>query len=387
MQKNKQLNRNCEICGSDEAELLSSQEFLLEKDNPLPDNYDVVSCTQCGFIFADVESSQQLYDQYYSNFSKYENINISSGAGSTISDKKRLLDTAEYINAFIDTKEQTILDIGAALGGQLNVFSTMGYKNLYALEPSASCVKHMLNNNIKAIEGTIFDDLQNTFQNKKFDIIIISHVFEHIFDLNRAIKNLYNIMHQKTKIYIEVPNASAYHKYSFTPFYYFDIEHINHFSIQSLQSLFSNHAFKIIDYKENYIALEHDLKYPVVYTILSKENIAKESILKFINHSLENNIDDRLEILIKSKNDIVVWGAGNYTKRLLAQTKLLECNIKFFVDKDHKKIGTSIKELVIKDISALNDFKGTIIIASALYSKDIIMELKKRGNKNNIVIL
>ena len=77
----KELNRICPICNNSLGMVLHKQNFILEDDNPLPNEYDVVSCEQCSFIFADVEVTQNEYNLYYEAFSKYDNTEISSGGG------------------------------------------------------------------------------------------------------------------------------------------------------------------------------------------------------------------------------------------------------------------------------------------------------------------
>lgn len=78
---NKKLFRNCPICNCESGQIIHSQSFILEQNNPLPNSYDVVSCLQCGFCFADTDASQKDYNDYYQNFSKYENIETYSEGG------------------------------------------------------------------------------------------------------------------------------------------------------------------------------------------------------------------------------------------------------------------------------------------------------------------
>ena len=383
----KKLNRVCENCKSKEAFIIYHQKFILEDENPLPDNYDIVSCKQCGFVFADVDATQEMYNSYYNSFSKYENIEISSGSGHCAFDYKRLKDTADYLVKFTPDKESRVLDIGAGLGGQLNIFKKNGYENLYALEPSKACVEHMLKNGINAYCGSIFDNLKEIFSNEKFDLVIISHVMEHIYDLNKAIENIKDIVTEDTKIYIEVPNANEYYKYFFKPYYYFDIEHINHFSSKSLSALLSNHGYEPIESSEIFIVLDSNMKYPVFYTVFERVDTTLKSIESFIKDSENSDIEIKINNLVDTQEEIVVWGAGNYTKRLLAQTKLNKCNILYFVDKDRAKNNTKIVGYDIGDITSLAGYGGTILVISAIYSEDIVLEIKKLGYINKIEVL
>lgn len=87
----KELNRLCPICNNKQGEILHTQKFLLDNNNPLPSEYDVVCCTQCGFVYADVDASQENYNKYYENFSKYESTEVSSGGGQPLGTIKDFL--------------------------------------------------------------------------------------------------------------------------------------------------------------------------------------------------------------------------------------------------------------------------------------------------------
>jgi len=69
---------------------------------------------------------------------------------------------------------------------------------------------------------------------KKFDCIILSHVLEHIYDLNNFVINLDKNLNNNGLIYIEVPNAEFYDK--FDPLQEINIEHINFFSKLALSN-------------------------------------------------------------------------------------------------------------------------------------------------------
>ena len=45
--------------------------MIIPEDMPIPSQYDVVSCRQCGFCFADVEANQDDYNLYYRNSNDY----------------------------------------------------------------------------------------------------------------------------------------------------------------------------------------------------------------------------------------------------------------------------------------------------------------------------
>jgi len=379
----KELNRNCPICGNKKGKVLHNQSFILDSENPLPSEYDIVCCVQCNFVYADVEASQEAYNEYYQSFSKYESIEVSSGGGTTAWDKKRLLDTSTDIMENIKDKNLKILDIGAAMGGLLDILKQNKYKKLYALEPSKGCVEFMINEyGLNAFQGGLFDDFNKIFSGEKFDFIILSHVFEHIYDLYKAIVNIKSILNSNAKIYIEVPDASRYSNFYVVPYSYFDIEHINHFTNFSLLSLMGSHGFQRLDSKEKIMPVSNTINYPACYSVFELDNKSKDEIQKYIDKSKKNSEQNLLLKLISSKEECIVWGAGSFTKRLLSQTNLSQCNIKYFVDKDIVKQGKYINGIKIVGIDFLKEFRGAIVVAS-----EIVAEIKSSGFKNTIIVI
>ena len=64
---NKITIRECPICTGRRAELLHSQRFAASAESTIGDGYDVVACESCGMVFADTNSTQQVYDAFYQN--------------------------------------------------------------------------------------------------------------------------------------------------------------------------------------------------------------------------------------------------------------------------------------------------------------------------------
>lgn len=67
----KHLFRPCPICDHPDGEILHKQLFSLPSNSLLPNEYEVVSCLKCGFVFADTPLNQRTYNNYYTLLSKY----------------------------------------------------------------------------------------------------------------------------------------------------------------------------------------------------------------------------------------------------------------------------------------------------------------------------
>lgn len=395
----KRLNRRCPICSGENGQILHHQKFQLSDSSLLPDCYDVVSCVNCNFVFADTPIQQQTYNQYYAEFSKYEDSNssVSTGGGTSFWDKKRIEATAEDILQFCN-KESSILDIGCANGGLLMELERRGLRNLCGLDPSRACVNHVNKLGISCLLGELFE-ADKYLNGKKFDFIILSHVLEHIYDVKQACSILLNLLNDKGMLYVEVPDASHYCQHYIVPYYYFDPEHINHFDKISLLNAFGPLGFDPLRIEAKSFYANDTTRYPAVYGILQKSvrpqafllvksEAVKNEVLKYIEMSQRNSFLDEIEELARTQEPIIVFGAGNFTARLLESTSLAQCNIAAFVDNDKKKQGTAIGRTEVLKPERVLGFVGTIVVCSALHYQQIVDQLKNDLRvKNEIVII
>jgi len=337
----KKSNRICPICSNGKSEILYHQKFILREEITLPDNYDLVACDQCGFVYADSLSSQSDYDEYYCVSSKYED-SQSSGSGNSLEDNVRLGKTAFDISEIIN-KHSSILDIGCGNGGLMFSLRDLGFINIAGLDPSLKCVEYIRSKGCTASQGTIFNHTLST----KFDCIILSHVLEHIYDLKALIDSIYNLLNEDGILYIETPDASNYCNFFFVPYYYMDIEHINHFDENSLNNLFRQ--YKQLKTGRKIIDLGNDKQYPCVFGFYQKtkskthsfsySSYVKDSVVSFLSESNLRSKNEELSMIADTKQPVIVWGAGNYTQRLLSNSCLYKCNILAFIDKDSNKTG------------------------------------------------
>ena len=77
---------------------------------------------------------------------------------------------------------------------------------------------------------------------EEFDTILACNIFEHIFDTNKAIDNMYNALKPNGKLIVIVP-ARLY------PWHDVDTGDYHRFSKQCLFNMFGD-KFDIVDYKE-----------------------------------------------------------------------------------------------------------------------------------------
>jgi SAM-dependent methyltransferase len=392
----KGLVRVCPICGSKTGEVLHHFNFTLPNDSPLPKEYDLVSCMDCGFVFADTPAPQSSYDSYYRSFSIYEDEKVSSGGtgGYDISRQKRM---AKDVTRFIMDKRASILDIGCANGGLLIELKKLGYADLCGIDPSKQCVKYVRDNGIPAYEGDIFS-MGTSLPDKLYDGVILSHVMEHVRDIRGAMDRITAKMSEGACLYLEVPDASSYSSHYVVPFYFFDSEHINHFDEPSLDNLCGQFGLSSMAHEKKEIGL-NGKNYPAVAGIFRKTSktpisnkiipdlSSKISVQKYLKMSSKNSRWPEIEKLAGANEEVVVFGAGSFSQRIISQEPFNKLKIIAFVDNNRTKQGSRLMNIPVHPPEYLLKRKGPIIISSALYSGDISEQIRSMGVKDPIYIV
>ena len=141
-------------------------------------------------------------------------------------------------------KNKDILDFGCGWGGFLR--NIKNYKSLSGVELRKDCI-NFIKNNIQKID--ISDNI-NSFD-KKFDIITMFHVLEHIPYQIETLKVLKSKLKNKGKIIIEVPHAEDFlilqeELKEFKNFTFWS-EHLILHTYKSLKSILLKSGFKNIN--------------------------------------------------------------------------------------------------------------------------------------------
>ena len=127
-----------------------------------------------------------------------------------------------------------ILDLGSGLGRNLDLLKSMGFNNLLGADINPEMVNTVLS---KGFECVLVNDL--SFEEKKWDIILMSHLIEH-FDhqsLQKFIESYINLLTPEGKLVISTPllNQSFYN----------DFDHIKPYNPLGLQMVFGSEVEQI----------------------------------------------------------------------------------------------------------------------------------------------
>jgi len=346
--------------------------------------YDVVTCARCGFAYADRIPSQEAFDQYYERLSKYE---YHQRAGEeSVFDRARMDLIADELSPLIPRKDSAIFDIGCATGRLLFALRERGFHDVTGLDPSPGCVAAAQRlYGIEVLQGSM-----NEFPHlrRKFDVVILVGVLEHIRDLESAVDRVQSVLSESGIVYVEVPDALEFTRWPNAPFQDFSVEHINFFSPTSIANLFCARGFETISATQNH----RDQSYKTIMSNVSaafrRTNHDTAGSIRFDDESRsalrryvaqceaeEDEVRARIGSLVDSGREFFVWGAGTNATRLLKTTRLSELRIAGFVDSNTKYHGKTLANRPIVSPEHLRGTNEPILIVSRVFQSEITRQI------------
>ncbi len=282
-------------------------------------------------------------------------------------------------------KNIRILDIGCSTAGQLAGFKKLGYKNLLGVDPSPACTKAA--ERLYGIEVRTSTISTIDFESASFDLILLVGVLEHVSSLAPVLKKIKGLLARGGKLYLEVPDALRFDAFDDAPYQEFSMEHIIFFSPQSLNNLLIKHGFKNLWNKQN------DRRYSAS-TIMSNisalfenadfeqgtiipDDASRTALNGYIKSSrrVEERIVEIIKKFVNSREEILVWGVGTHTQRLLEITNFSDLNISAFIDSNSRYHGKKMNGVPIIPPSDLKNIASSVLISSRVFQPEIEAEI------------
>ncbi len=385
--------RPCEICGSIEAELLHERRFT-----PLPGallaGYDVTTCRDCGFCFAQDLPDTSAFDRYYEEQSKYE-FHQREGAPSEY-DSRRLPAAAALIAEWMPNREARILDIGCATGGLLAALRDAGFHQLLGIDPSPACARAARQHH--GIEVLTAPLSRIPAEIGSFDLIVFGSVMEHLLDLNATLERISPLLKEHGCVFVEVPDVTRCTRLGDAPFQEFSVEHINFFSPKSLSNLWSKHGYSAVGLRQTEIVHVANLVAYEIKAMFRKgsgatsvpifDDQAGPELRRYIANATSAlaPVAAILRELALRETSVIVWGAGTHTQGLLATTPLRDVKIRAFIDSNARYAGQTLAGVPVLSPAEAARFDEPILISSQQFQVEILDEIKNLRRLPNAVI-
>jgi 2-polyprenyl-3-methyl-5-hydroxy-6-metoxy-1,4-benzoquinol methylase len=224
---------HCSICKSNNFRLINNQcryGFY----------YPTGLCLICGNIQQTEYYTQEVLDTFYERF--YRRIYGFLSPNDLFTEQKngRGHRIYNFISPSIGVR---VLEVGCGAGGILSVFRDNGAEVL-GLDYDLNYLVFARNQGINVRKGSI----ENVSDNEKFDLIILSHVLEHVRQPIDFLKSLRKHLVPNGVLYVEVPSLEyvCAGGYGGQLINYWQNAHFTHFTLKSLFLVSSLAGFKLV---------------------------------------------------------------------------------------------------------------------------------------------
>ncbi|MBK6267151.1 class I SAM-dependent methyltransferase [Marivirga sp. S37H4] len=232
----------CPVCGGNNIE---NHKVVIDH-SVSKESFVICICKGCQFQFTNPRPTEEEIGKYYQSDDYISHTNKGNSPINMLYKLARqfaIKSKYQLINNISKEKKGRILDFGCGTGYFLTTMKNKGWQ-IAGIEPNEQA-------RAIAIEETkeeICADIKSLdIKNKKFNVITLWHVLEHIHHINDTIALLKTLLKEKGKIIIAVPNINsldnAVYKEQWAAY---DVpRHLYHFNPDSMKTLMLKHGLKV----------------------------------------------------------------------------------------------------------------------------------------------
>ena len=234
----------CPVCGSNEiTEFLSLDDYFLSKES-----FEISLCEECGFKFTNPVPRETELPKYYESEEYISHSNTSKGLVNKVYRLVRNHSIKKKVGiATAKMNRGEALDIGCGTGDFLNEMSKHGWK-VKGIEPNDVARNNAITNFGLDVgeEAQLFK-----FDKDTFDVITMWHVLEHVYNLDKHLSQIKNILRKDGRLVIALPNADSMDAKIYKNFWAaYDVpRHLHHFNQSSFKRLMGKYGFEIAETK------------------------------------------------------------------------------------------------------------------------------------------
>jgi len=379
--------RRCPVCGG------NSTATLFENRIAATAGFDfsspIVRCTSCGTAYAGNALLPFELNRYYRNLSKYDT--VAGPQNIPPLDRERAALAVKFLAPIIGSVSN-VLDVGCSSGAFLSVLRDAGVKNAQGIDPAEhapSAARRLFDISVTQADAEAYDQYGN------YDLVCLMAVVEHLRDPIKLLRKIGRQLRPNGRLLIEVPDAGAFDRIGdtrqFEPFGEFSNEHINFLSITNLRQLGLAagleverwQPWRVLSGAPGMFVLLRPAAAPVALPgpdVGSTESrfSSDDSLKNYIARSKLGMQDVEKRLANTCGGKILIYGAGNHTGRLLAQSPSLAASEVLAVfDRNRLLHGERIGDSQILPPTALHDFPPLPVIISTFNARhDIYRSLR-----------
>ncbi len=390
------MKRDCFFCDI-EVEGFTTQRWELPGLGAAEIGFGI--CPGCGMVLQTQSATPEDVVRYYNETAVYNN------PGRDGQPTKGKIDgVANQLRLIRDTcgeAAQSVFQVGCSDGYTLSKMREAGASSVTGLDPGVAANK--LAASLYGVQ-TIVSTFEGFETSAKYDLIIMTHILEHLFDPLQAVRKAASMQSSGQAggqagggwLLLEVPlleRAEA------LPPGYFTFEHLNYFSESTVLRLLREAGYKAHATEKIFEFCD----YPAIAVVARKEKSeacelpsdyasdykrARVIITDYLDRDSAafQVVEQRIKRSIVPAAEVYIWGAGVHTAQLFANTDIKEyLDIKGLLDSSKSRWGKQVGGFICFEPAQLGlGAKDTIIISSFASEAEIydaLRPLRDRGVK------
>lgn len=226
-------HRTCPVCNTDAPRMLCVR----------PDELEVGTCAQCGLIYICDPPSAAMLDQYYHRYARhkgYERPRLFTRMSRLLGPPNPHL---EILEASGGVHGKSVLEIGSSYGEFLVAAAARG-AFVSAVEVDSAAAAHLKRRGIETSEVVHGEEVH--------DIVCAFQVLEHLRELHPLLQRIAGTLRADGRFLFAVPNGcEAARMGPGWVGFRVDLEHLNYFSLSTLDQLLRPHGLLIEQFWEH----------------------------------------------------------------------------------------------------------------------------------------
>lgn len=280
----------------------------------------------------------------------------------------------KYFDLFLEKlqpliQNRHVFEIGCPSGKI--AMNASGFEKYYIVDPNKNDNVNFNEKHITFIKA-FFD--KDFVCDARVDVIVHSHLFEHIYEPNIFLQKCYEVLHDDGEMLFGVPNMSNFIDSKNCPFLGVFFEHTIFLNVENITFLLEKNGFEVIEiiYYEKHSVIYHCKKQKKIQEN-DNVNFTESNAFKIINYLEEFNesytnynqyIQSTNMVLAETNKKVYIFGAGYNSQILLA------------IGVDVTYITGILDNCMDKQGKYLYGFKLMIFSPQVLAKEDCIVVLK-----------
>lgn len=318
-----------------------------------PTDVEVRTCGSCGFVQINPVLEERYYDEY-----------LMATTHSRQMQEVQRNQAKNFIERF-SLSQKRILEAGCGDGSFSSHLKSFG-AHVFGIEPSRRMREIAASRGHSVEEGYL--TAERKLAEGPFDAFVTRQVLEHVPDIHDFLTGLRRNLKLEGVGLIEVPRLEK--ALSDLRFYDFFTDHVNYFSVATLELAVRMNGFDAVDTfpdmnDEYNVILVRAVQHPDLAPVQA-ESARLASQLQLI-----------VEQYISAGKKIAIWGAGGKGLTVLAVSNLRDVSALFDSDVAKQGLYTPVSHLLVEapSIGRLKDIDAVVVTAMA-YHKEIEVQLR-----------